>query len=488
MLFSERNFKFLLLGILILEGFLLSVSITGTPCHIDEAWMGEQSYREALDGMPRQELLPGMYRFEERMLIRHKLFIFLGSLTTRLSGFSLYHLRMMSVAAGIALLCLLFLYLKRENERHYLLFLLTAVILMLCPFFFRYAKLYRPECLLAACGFLSFILLRRAIDTRSISTAAFSGAAAGLAVLTHLNGIIFIASGAVLLLILRRGKLFLSFSVFSLCVASLYLYDVIGNYDLFRLQFFNDFVVENSYSGVFAPIIKLFHEHMRYFRIPEIIGISALFVVSLPAVLRRGAGSDRILYAYTGLLIVFLGLVNKSLTAKYAVPLFPFFALTAASAIYFTIKGETGLASSKIYRSLLAIFLCLYVSYGLYYSVTTAFLNRVNTPGENAEIAVHMQPGTKVLAPGRFIYNEIKRFTIIDLFVPRYLATVRNKGEFNLTSLCEYAMNHSIDYIVVDDEYRKMGGIDPRKIIPSVWDYSVEKTFSDGTILLKRFR
>lgn len=484
----EKNLKYLLLGILILQGVLLAVSITGVSCHIDEAWMGEQSYREAQDGIPRQELLPGMFRFEEQMLIRHKLFIFLGSLATRLSGFSLYHLRLVSVAAGIALLGLLFLYLKRERERHHILFLLTAVILMLCPLFFRYMKLYRPECLLAAFGFLSFFLLRRALDTGSIAKAALSGIAAGFAALTHLNGIIFIASGAVLLLIMKRGKLFLVFSVVSLLSTSLYLYDIIGNYDLFRLQFFNDFVVEKKYTGVFALVIQLFHEHERYFRIPEIIGISLLFVVSLPGVFRRGTGADRILYGYTGLLILFLGLVNKSLTAKYAMPLFPFFALAAASAVYVTVKGGTRLTSSKIYRGLLAIFLGLYVSYGLYYLVTTAFLNRVDTAGENAAVAVSMQTGTRVLAPGRFIYNEIGRFTIIDLFVPRYLATVRNKGEFNLTSLCEYAMKHAVDYIVVDDEYRKMGEIDPRKIIPSVWGYSVEKIFSDGTILLKRFR
>ena len=247
-------------------------------------------------------------------------------------------------------------------------------------------------------------------------------------------------------------------------------------------------MVEKKYTGFFGPFIQLFHEHERYFRIPEIIGISLLFVISLPAAFQRKISGDRMLYWYTGLLIVFLGLVNKSLTAKYAIPLVPFFALATAYAVIRAVKGETRISSSKIYRGLLAVFLGLYLSYGLYYSFTTSFLNRADTAAENAAVAGSMKPGSRVLAPGRFIYNEIGRFTIIDLFVPRYLATVRNKGELNLTSLCEYAMNHDIDYIVLDEEYRKMGDIDPRKIIPSVWGYSVENIFSNGTILLKRFR
>jgi hypothetical protein len=481
----KKKIKFLL-GIIILQGIFITVSISGVPCHIDEAWMGEQSYREAIDGIPRQELLSGMFQFEERMLIRHKLFIFLGSQVTRLTGFSLTHLRLVSVASGIALLVLLFFYSKKREDGR-IVFFLAAAILLLCPFFFRYMKLYRPECLLAMLGFLSFFLLHRSIETGKISTAALSGVAAGFAALAHLNGVIFIAAGALLLIILKRGKLFLFFSIFSIITASFYLYDVIGNFGLFKLQFFNDFVVEKKYSGYLGPFIQLLNEHERYFRIPEIIGISLLFVVSLPAAFQRKASGNGILFCYTGLLIVFLGLVNKSPTAKYAIPLVPFFALATASAVIWTVKGETRISSSKIYRGLIAVFLGLYLFHGLYYSFTTSFFNRVDTAQENAMVASSMKPGTRVLAPGRFIYNEIGKFTIIDLFVPRYLATVRNKGELNLTSLCEYALDHDIEYIVIDKEYKEMADIDPRKIIPSIWGYSVKKIFGNDTILLKRF-
>ncbi|MFA6470570.1 MAG: hypothetical protein WCU00_00905, partial [Candidatus Latescibacterota bacterium] len=61
----EKKIIYLLLGIVIIECVFLAVSITGVPCTVDEAWLGEQSYREASDGIPRQILLSGMCRFEE---------------------------------------------------------------------------------------------------------------------------------------------------------------------------------------------------------------------------------------------------------------------------------------------------------------------------------------------------------------------------------------------------------------------------------------
>jgi branched-subunit amino acid transport protein len=482
---SNRKLSGIILAVVIIQGILLLISIPGQPCHIDEVWMGEQAYHEAQDGVARQELLTGMFGFEERMLIRHKLHIFLGDLSIRLFGFHLLGLRMVSILSGVALVWMMFRCVQRQEHKNGTEFLIAISILFSTPLMFRYMKIYRPEFLLTALGFASFLFVSRSLEQKSIPPAVLASVFAGLAALAHLNGIIFIVAGTGVFLLEKRWKAAAVFLSLSLGIAALYFYDISGNYALFREQFFNDFVVERRDYGVWAPLMRLLNEHERYFRTPEIIGISVLFVLALPLAFGRMMKENRILFRYLFFLFLALALFTKSITTKYAIPLLPFMAMGIASLFSLWLRKESGV--NRVVGTILALFIMVHTGYGLYYGEKNALTEKSSLVKNNAKFGASMERGSRVLAPGRFIYNEIGRFEIRDIHAARYLIMNEQKKDFTLSSLCEYALANRFDYILLDREYRKFGNIDPQKVFPPVWGYAVKKEYADGTLLMKKF-
>lgn len=483
---SETVFSRVVIGLLFLQSVMLALSICGESCHVDEAWLGEQAYWEAKDGVPRQALLSGMFHLEDRALVSHKLFISMGGMVTRIFGFDLYRLRMISLAAGLFLLWLMFWYMRGLGEVTRSAFPVSVAVFLFCPLAFRYMKIYRPEFVLAAFGFLSFFLLCGYIRRNRLADAVLSGVFAGAAALSHLNGIMFILAGCGVLLWYRRWRACALFGVVSVGIAALYFYDVVGSFDLFRLQLFNDFVVGSGRYGLADSLVRLAGEHKRYFRTPEIIGISALFVVSFPAAVKGKVGRTCPLLLYLLLLFVALGVTSKSITTKYAIPLFPFFAVGIGLAFSGLVSGE--IPVPRWYRNFLFLVLFVYGGYGVYYAVNGTFLKRANTVRENALIARDMERGSRILAPSRFVFDEIGHYGILDLFAARYLITRAGGTPFNLTSLCEYARDRGIRYMVIDPQYRSFARIDPRKVFPPVWGYTVIKEYTDGTLLFQEYK
>ncbi len=474
-----------ILALLLVQAALLMAGIPGQPCHVDEAWMGEQAYTEARDGVASQKLLTGMFGFDRQMLIRHKLFITLGSILTRAGGFHLPLLRLISLFSGLALVIMMFRYLGRREPERMLPFLLTITVFLMCPLVFRYVNTYRPEFLLSALGFASFLFVLRTTEDNHAVSAAAAGIMAGMAVLAHLNGVIFIAAGFGTLLLYRRWKTSAIFLSISLTVASAYFYDVIGHVALFREQFFNDFVVEKTDYGILAPLKKIFGEHRRYFRTPEIVGISVLFLLTLPAVFSRKLERHGVFYRYLLILFLALGAAAKSITTKYALPLIPFFALGTGITLGYVIRRES--ARNRLYAGIILVLFAAHAGYGLFSAGTSAYRNRTPVARENSRYAQSMLPGSRVLAPGRFIFNEIGRFEIRDIHAARYIIMHKTGRPFNLSTLTEYAADNGFDYILIDREYRGFGNIDPAKVFPPIWGYEVIKEYRNQSLLLKRY-
>lgn len=467
---------------------LLILTLPGQSCHVDEALLGEQVYWEVRDGTPRQDLLAGMFSADDGIpvpqLVRHKLFNFFGLLVTRVAGFHLVTLRLITLLSGFLLLGMMWFYLRKREERGGEVFLLCAVIFLFCPLVFRYIKVFRPEFLLAALGFLSFLQVFRALERERSADALIAGLAAGMAVLAHLNGVMFIAAGLGTLLFYRKWRMAAVFAGISLATGALYFYDVFGHFSLFREQLFNDFTVESGDYGATALLTKLLKEHERYFRTPEIIGISALFVVSLPAALREKRDRQRMLFLYLAILVAALAIAAKSFTTKYAIPVLPFFVLIIGKALSGKVWEAPG--RWKYYRWVLIVMLAAYFGYGLF-SIQRNVRDGWNTLAKNnAAMARGMEKGSRVLAPARFIFNCIGDFEIRDLYAARYLIMKKQGKPFNLTTLCDYARENRFEYILLDREYQKFGNIDSRNICGPVMDYAVIKIYTDDTILMKR--
>lgn len=162
--------------------------------------------------------------------------------------------------------------------------------------------------------------------------------------------------------------------------------------------------------------------------------------------------------------------------------------MTFAGSIGKVVAGKIWEVSGngKYYRWIYLFLLVAYFGHGIY-SVERNVCCGWNTLAENnAVMAENMEKGSRVLAPSRFIFNEIGNFTIRDLYAARYIIMKKDGKPFNLTTLCDYALKNRFDYILLDREYRKSGNIDPQKVYAPIWGYMVIKEYTDDAILMKR--
>ncbi len=262
--------------LLIFQLLLLAINIPGLYVDFDDAWLGEQAIMFARDGIVSSEMFQDYLRYNERILVYHKAFIWTGGLFIKLFGLSLYSLRLVSILFGLILSGLIYLFCKKYYNST--IFRLTIIILLACPLIFRYAAIFRPEVMLATFGFGSFFLLYEYIKSNKTKFLILSAIVAGFSVLVHLNGIMFIGAGVVLLLFNKRWSGFVTFSTLSILIASLYFYEALGNMELFRLQFASDPSNAGSNLQWYMPFKNLISEHKRLFRKPEIYGITILFL------------------------------------------------------------------------------------------------------------------------------------------------------------------------------------------------------------------
>jgi len=213
---------FLLLAVQLI---LLVVSLPGQRVHGDEAWLGEQAYFLERDGVCRSELFRGFLGYEQHVLVAHKLFIFLGATEIRLLGWQLWSLRLLSLLAGIVLLITVVRFLRKQNRQD-IHWLVALLFLISTPLFFKFVNLYRPEVLLATCGFGSYYFLIRFLDRHRILFLLSSAALAGIAVLVHLNGLIYILAGIVVLLWCRQRRAVFLFLPLSLVIGAFYFWGI----------------------------------------------------------------------------------------------------------------------------------------------------------------------------------------------------------------------------------------------------------------------
>ncbi len=444
--------KFAVSGALALFSILLLVSIPQQNIHGDEAWLGEQAYFLERDGVCRSELFRGFLGYEERILVAHKLFIFLGAMEIRLFGWRLWSLRLLSLMAGAVLLVAIFRHLRGRNRRdiHWrgaLLFLIST------PLFFKFVNLYRPEILLATCGFGSYYFLIRFLDRRRTRYLLGSALLAGIAVLVHLNGLIYIAAGVVVLLWCRHRRAVLLFLPVSLVIGAFYFWDVWGNWPLFHLQFMGDPALDAADFRWDAPFWRLLDEHKRLFRKPEIIFTSAISLSSMVYIICTDSSSRRRLVVYTIALIIGLGLLGQAKTTPYAIALFPFFAIIVARA-----TGTWLRQSAHTPRFVSLIALALWVSFllhGLYANTLCAFTGKQNLAADNLRLGSLLVPGETVLAPMSFVFNEIDHFDIRGLEAVRMSLPKDRRELYAIEDYLTWAATNEVRTIILD-EHRLM--------------------------------
>lgn len=389
--------------------------------HFDDAWFAEQAYWLVRDGRVRSEFFRGLNGWEKQLFVFHKGFIYFGAALQGLLGFSLPVGKAVgafwTVVGGLAIWWQV-RWLGLATRWVYLALLVYVANGMLI----EYAFVNRPEPMYATLGFISFLLLVR-------GRTAGAGLLAGLAVLTHLNGLCFVLAGLGWLGWQQRGNALrpaLRFGLTAAVGSSLYLADALRANQLPMLwaQFTNDPATSHMTTLFNKLLISsklhelLFHSEEEATMSALVVGVLVLTYWPWPRTRPEqvdGAAALASTGQYLLLLLLAFVLITKSNTDYYYLIFLPVICIwiTQCVAGWSATGTSPIMASWRLYG--LGLLLGVYLLTGAYKAVITMQSNRrqPDVVQKNARLAsIIQQPGTRIIAPLDFFYDQQEHYRI----------------------------------------------------------------------------
>ncbi|MHC1774523.1 MAG: ArnT family glycosyltransferase [Lentimicrobium sp.] len=462
-----------LVKVLVLFTFLLFIySLWQRSPDIDDAWIGEHAYWMAENGYVKSELMHGITMQDKRHIVHHKFYTLNGALFIKMFGFSLFTIKSVSLL-WLSIFLLVFIgYVRRNmgNDAAWFALLITISNALI----FQYSFVFRPEILVMTLGFLSYLFLDRYLKGEYVYILLItSGLFAGLAAASHLNGLIFMAAGAVLLLVKKHFKAAIIFSLFTLPAFSVYFFDFTSRYDVYYwLYQINDSPALHKSTILPSSIAflgKIFNEHLRFFHSPKEISFSLLFLFIL-LVNYRNLKSEGNLMKYLLLLVIFLSLLAVHSTSKYILLYLPYIVLIILKSFHNFYHNRNNLLSLRWGITTPGAYKSTLVLIGIYLVINmvwnTGIAIKKFDPGKNRQLSLkHMGNNTanlNILAPMTFIFNEIGHYKRIQSDLSIVEMQKAGKGLSGLSFL-SYADSLQINYLIITDEYRNRFGIDRLK-------------------------
>ena len=330
-----------------------------------------------------------------------------------------------------------------------------------------------------ALGFGSFVLLCSFLDRGHWLHVLGSAALAGLSALTHLNGLIFIAAGVVLLLVRRRPGVAAAFATAASGVAALYLSDawLAGELPTLVHQFGGDPQLSERLSGVGPRLTSLLTEHRRYFHSRAEIGFSILVLVVGGLTFRETGLKTSPLLPYVLGLMVPLAALNPEKQTYYALPVLPYLALIVARGLVMALPR---LDRSR--RAAVAAVVCLFWLNGVV-ELGRIIATNTDTSRRNAALAARIgPPGTTVLAALPFIFNEIENYRIRGLTY-YWIRNRFGRNPIPPDELFEDAKGQGVRFVVLSREDLRFSGWRPGTLGSSGSNYRRIYEDDEHTIL-----
>jgi hypothetical protein len=474
---SNPSGKYWLLALIGLA--LLLASTYHRAIHTDDAWIGEFVYWANRDGYVHSELFRGLIHSEVYQEVYHKLFVWHSVLAVKWFGWSIYVLKSISLLYLVGVLGLSWYYLRYlpvaarpQAVSLYFALLLTSSLVV------EYSFLFRPELMLMFLGFCSWLALRRALLDGTLGIAAAAGVLAGLAALTHLNGLIFIMAGGLLLLWRRRWVGAVVFGLVAAVVFAGYGIDMLRHHSwqLFMQQMFMHPAIDNGSHGIGGRILYLLNEHQRFFHSPKEIVLTLLLLLAAYILYRQRPHTPefRNLLIYTVLLVLSLDLIVQGKTSKYLLLYMPYMLLLIVVAF----DQLTQLPNPRLHllaRGLLGLYMVVNFVY-----IVMLFPDNRPQQDENQKLAQKLQPywGKRIIAPLNFIFPGINHFQIqgVTYYIMEADLSRRNGQPYDLFTI---AAKEHIPLIILDEEaFRELRLLAPSSINQSFGAYHF--TFQDS--------
>ena len=434
-----------LYAILIFFVCLTAITYYHRPPGGDDAWFSEQSYWLQKSGVIRSEYFRGIANWENQLLVSHKLFIALGAILSHFLGFQAPVPQFMGLIFFLIIVVEIISYLKSRRPVSNQQLIVTILILVFANrLLIKMSFENRPEMLLAACGFGSFLLLNK--SNIRIYQIVFAGLLAGLAFLAHLNGVIYVLAGFGLLLLWKRYRDLCIYTLVCGITCLFYLTDILmvdNGFETWWHQFRNDPATQDAF-GLKSKLIQIATYPRLFFHSPEQIALSVVLVHFL---WKQRANLGKIpfgLRTYSLLIFVLFWFITKANSALY-MPLFmPFM---------FALVFELFAMDMQFTRSL-KLLAGIYFVIGIYGSVQIIHRNLTMDylPVSYQKLRPNLDSTQVGLVPLTFFFNEYSRY-------PRLLANenyIIESKKKNMTTdkFATWAKNHGAQFILMDYLFR----------------------------------
>lgn len=380
---------------------------------LDDAWLGEQAYWFSQKGYAISELLSGLSGFDERHLTYHRLHIWQGALAYLLFGWSAITLKSISLVYMLLFIASSYLFIKRNQILEYKTdYLLFYILILSHALTVKMSFTYRPDVPIMALGFLSFYLLYSALKEKNTLKVLLSGVLAGACALAHLNGVVFMFAGGVVLLLTKNYRLCIYFSVTSALVAAIYLAEMHSKelLDIFLFQFTNSPALSDKDFSLSGSLMKFLTSHRTYFHkgSDAIYTLLFIFVMWTQRQIIFKDEKLRIIFIYFVAIAFCLAVISPGGKSVYLIYHAPYaFLLVAALSRSFLAQS---VARQRTFATLLTLFVIIQ------WAESFALLPKenVNLPAIHYEIAseLKMQKGERIVAPMEFVFNEVANYKI----------------------------------------------------------------------------
>lgn len=434
--------------------------------HFDDAWFAEQSYWLVKDGWVRSELFRGMNEWEDRIYVFHKLFIYAGALIMSILGFTLEISKLLTTGCALLSGWLIWQYSRRISRQQQWL---TLILYFGCGTVVRYFSVNRPEIMCMSLGFGSYLALDR--PGGKSPNVLLGGVLAGLAALTHLNGLIYLATGAVWLFIRlgwRSGIWFSLAGGLALCIYGL---DALldNRFDVMINQFINDPATQSNFK-IIDKLRVMVNYHQLFFHSHGEIPLSILVLLCL-LVFRQSVSTSQPILLYLIILVVAFWLLTKSNFDFYYILFVPWLAISVASCVI-SFLPQRPMWQQRIGKGLLIG----YYSLALFSIVKVSVENYTvpYVPAYNRILAQQMPfKQTRIIAPISFFFGQMDSYRIHGL---SYYSALNNRTPLSLNEFFQLAEREDAKY-VVSDGYKTASYIIPLNAPVHVGSY--KRIFQD---------
>ena len=408
----------------------------------DDAWFAEQSYWFQKQGVIRSEFFRGILGWENQLLVSHKLFLIFGAGLIKLFGFELPTVQVVGLLFFFVIITELISYIYQNNKENHLYYILLILILIFSNrVLIRLSFENRPELMVAALGFGSFLCIQS--NTNKIRKTALAGILAGLAMLCHLNGVIYLLAGAGTYGYARKYKEAVLFSVAGGLTGFAYFMDIIQadkGFSIWYYQFLHDPATQNAF-GLYSKLIVILTFPKLFFESPEQLALSLLFAFILWYQRSLIKQVPTLVKIYSTILLISFWLITKHGSGSY-MPLFMPFMFVILYELY---------KLRPFINWGLKIVLLIYFVIGIYGIIEIIYKNYTlgNFPAAYKNLRNYIPKNTTGLVPLTFFFNEYERYN--RLLAHENFTYYSNRQE----DFPVWANQHHVDFILMDYQYRR---------------------------------